>query len=416
MKLFFAKMNCMLLIFVIFFSSVSTNANENNISNNNDIEDLVYSDADNELNKFYEKEGQKNKDLDNFISDSDKGQINLIETNQSISKPSKKPAKAKKPVTKAAKGKIIKKKVSKPKKAYPPAKLISQYNPYYPKKKSVIIENTKSSYCKYKNGFLHLVKNSSKLGAIPLTIRTIPVYVTLTMTELKLQMGLPLKTLFNTVKVGNILKVTKKFKNAFCFEIIEDEVIEKSLAKSPITLCAGNFNIMMDWVKALQEFKDCMYNIDSRNTGSRTLVDFHRINKLIKVVKPSTTKKPKAFNPLYYEQGASVSRINRGTSKDEYVMKRQLEKIVGLLEKGQINKQTVNRKMKTQLKNAEKIEYDIRKKQDMINKIIRQREMKEKEKEEKIKTQVQKKREVQLLKAVKSRILQYKVCFYFLIK
>ena len=51
------------------------------------------------------------------------------------------------------------------KKTYPQAKLFSQYNPYYPKKKSIIEENTSASYCKFKRGFLHLVKNSSKLGA-----------------------------------------------------------------------------------------------------------------------------------------------------------------------------------------------------------------------------------------------------------
>jgi len=405
---------------MILVSCVYTNKNNNsnknkneNISNNeNDIEELMFTDssterADTELNKFFEKEKEKNSynEIENYM-DKDKKpdteDINMLETVKGKKKAAKKKSKSSK--------KGANKTKSKPKKTYPPAKLISQFNPYYPKKKALIDSNTSASYCKFKKGFLHLVKNSNKLGATPLTIRTVPVYVSLTMYTFNIQMGLAFKTLFNTVKVKNILKITKKFKNANCFEIVEDNVVEKTLAKSPITLCAGNTKIMMQWVKALQEFKDCLYNVSSKNTGSRTLMDFNRINTLIKVAHVTPKAKiPKAFNPLVYENGPSVNKKTKKAAKDEYVMKRQLAKIVGLLERGRINKQKLTRKMNTKLKNAKKIEYDIRTKQDMINKIINKRERREKEKEYKIRAQVHKKREIQLLKAVKSRIKQYKV-------
>jgi len=79
---------------------------------------------------------------------------------------------------------------------------------------------------------LYLVKNPNKLGQIPLTIKTIPVYINLTINSLSIQMGPSLKTVFNNIKVKNILRVTKKFKNAFCFEIVEDKIIEKTFAKN----------------------------------------------------------------------------------------------------------------------------------------------------------------------------------------
>jgi len=158
----------------------------------------------------------------------------------------------------------------------------------------------------------------------------------------------------------------------------------------------------MDWVKALQEFKDCLYN--NKYDGSRTLLDFNRINTLIKAPKAKAIVK-KAFNPLYY-QNTPVTK--KKTPKTEYVMKRQLAKIVGLMEKGQMNKQRLTRKMNTKLKSAKKIEYDIRSKQNMITKIMDKRQSKEKNIVNKIRVKVHKKREMQLLKAVKSRIKQYK--------
>jgi len=206
--------------------------------------------------------------------------------------------------------------------------------------------------------------------------------------------------MFSHVKTKNILKVTKKFKNANCFEVVEDEISEKSLAQTPVVLCAADYKNMMLWVKALQEFKDCLYN--DRNHGDRTLMDFNRINTLIKAPK---AKAKKAFNPLYYQNSPPVKKKK---SKVEYVMQRQLAKIVGLMEKGYINKQKLTRKMNTKLKSAKKIEYDIRSKQNLISKILDRRHHKENQMVQKIRSKVHKKREMQLLKAVKSRIKQYK--------
>merc|ERR1712166_1477660 len=104
----------------------------------------------------------------------------------------------------------------------------------------------------------------------------------------------------------------------------------------------------MDWVKALQEFKDCLYN--NKYDGSRTLLDFNRINTLIKAPKAKVAAK-KVFNPLYYQN--SPIKKKKVVKKVEYVM----------------NKQRLTRKMNTKLKSAKKIEYDIRSKQNMITKI-----------------------------------------------
>merc|ERR1712032_1309371 len=230
-------------------------------------------------------------------------------------------------------------------------------------------------------------------------IKTIPVYISLTMNYLKVQMGLNLKTVFDTIHVKNILRIQKKFKNAYCFEIVEDKVIEKTLTKSPVVLCASTSKSLMNWVKILQEFKDCLYNM-RHSYGERTLMDFHRVNRLIK---PPIAKKKKEFDPYYYQNSPAVKK-----KKPEYVMKKQLAKIVGLLEKGKINNGNKKRKMKDKLKKAKRIEYDIRIKKDAINKIMDRRSTRERDNADKYRNHIQKKREVQLLRAVKSRINQYK--------
>ena len=84
------KLNCLLLVLVIFVSCVYANENKN--SNNNDIEDLMYADSstdrtDSELNKFYEIEKDKYKDIDDFMGKADGKKsttedVNMIETSE----------------------------------------------------------------------------------------------------------------------------------------------------------------------------------------------------------------------------------------------------------------------------------------------------------------------------------------------
>jgi hypothetical protein len=430
----------------------NTNHNNNKNGNENDIEDLLNADnnslkEEQDYDKFFNNQMNKNqKNHKNFNQDkiAPNSNINMLETSshKKKNKNSSKPNRNKKS-----------------KRTIPNAKLFSQFNPYYPNKKSIIDENTSASYCQHKRGFLHLVKNSSKLGISPLSIRTIPVYVVLRDDMLNIQMGLSYRTLFSSVKVENILKITKRFKNANCFEIIEDAVEEQTLTKSPITLCSGNANIMMEWVGALQEFKDCLYNVSSKNQGKgdKTLLDFNRINTLIKSEHHGNSNRGKGiigngFDHLFYDSGNTVhfpggnssssstsmssstrtilnsayidgpngsgsvynshfdtNGIHDKRKQDDYVMREELNGIVGLLEEGSINNKKMKRNMDSKLKNAEKIERDIRDKHHMIDQILENRERLNKERESKILSEVHKKREIQLLRAVKSRILQYKV-------
>jgi hypothetical protein len=414
------KLNSLLIIIMLLFSAIYAFSSE---EQNKEMEQLMkkansddFSDQS-ELNRFYMKEKNKHKEIENLNygnkinsesnSDSDTGNtdIQLLETNSEIKTNSHNTKKNKQKSKNQPKSKNNNRKN---KKNFPTAKLINQFNPWFPKKKWIITSNTGEKYCKYKNGFLHLAKNANKLGETPLSIKTVPVFVSLNMISLNVQMGVSLRTLFSRIKVENILKITKKFKNANCFEVIEDNIIEESFAKTPIVLCASNSKSLADWVKALQQFKDCIYNIDSGKDGnkSETLIDFNRVNKLLKTPK-GKIKVGGVDDALFYDKSVVTPRRDGGIV--ETVMKTELGKIVGLLEEGKINEQQKRRTMDEKLNKASKIETDIRRKKAMIDKIMDTRLAREKDNEDKLKADEGKKRELQLLKAVRARIAEYKV-------
>jgi hypothetical protein len=407
-----SKISSFLIIIMISFSLIYSLSSEEQTqtemqklmkqANSNDF------DNDSDLDKFYLNENNKFKNNDKISLegirknknkqeiDTGNNEIQLLEMKSNIKANSKNTNRHKK--TKDQKN------TKKENKNYPTAKLINQYNPWLPKKREIINANTEEKYCTYKHGFLYLVKDPKKLGDAPLSIHTVPVFVSLTMESLNVQMGVELKTLFALVKTVNILKITKKFKNANCFEILEDDIVEESLSKNPIVLCASNSKSLANWVRALQQFKDCIYNTDSKMTETETLIDFNRVNQLLKTPKGKVTKFDEG---LFYDKAPLP--IVRKETRIETVMKTELEKIVGLLERGRINEMNKKRTMDAKLKGAENIEKDIRNKKAMIDKILDTRANKDKENDEKLKADEEKKRELQLLKAVRARISQYKV-------
>lgn len=415
------KYNSMLILLMLLFSSIYANSSSFE-EQSDEMEQLMkranMGDNDNgsELESLYSNENSNENAYGNFnnIENSDSqsnsnsrnSEIELLETSSQIRANSrnspKKVIKKTKPQTKNKTNKNLKnlkkppqkKKPKKPK--YPAPKYINSFNPWFPKKKTELKDNTEEKYCKFKRGFLYLVKNPNKLGPLPLTIHTIPIFVNLSMQSLNLFMGVNENSLFTSVNLENILKISKKFKNANCFEVFKDQIIEKTFAKIPLVLCASNSKSLAQWVRAIQQHKDCIYNNSaSKIKETETLIDFNRVNKLLK----RPIKKDKK---LYYQPAPPLRRPISP-------MKNELSKIVGLLAEGQISQQQEKKKIEAKVKKASLIQADIKKKKMMIDTILDVRENKEKARDVKIKEKLGKKREIQLLRAVRSRIIEYKV-------
>ena len=81
-----------------------------------------------------------------------------------------------------------------------------------------------------------------------------------------------------------LITTSKKFSNSFCFEIVENEIFQKTLAKIPVTLCAKDYSTMVSWVSAIQQFKNCLNRISDKNSQqeNKTLIDFDDLNGYVK--------------------------------------------------------------------------------------------------------------------------------------
>jgi len=417
------KLNCLLIILVIIISLVYTTKHKNTVKslekNRNYSKEKATSKLD--FENFERAEVSKYDDIDNFLDNSNTKKLNdslddlntynsFVEKNSvEQKKPKEQENLAKKFYNKNKNLKISNgKNKNKVIKKIQTAKFNLEKNSHFPKTEAEIKENTKYSKCNLKSGFLYLVKNSDKLGKNPLFINAIPIYVEMNMNGISFQMGVMQKSSFNQVSLVNILKITQKFSNSFCFEIIENEVIQKSLAKIPVTLCAKDYQTMISWVSAIQQFKNCLNKFSDKysNQENKTLIDFEKINKLLKDSHSKDGKVPKEIKKMYYQKSSPYIK-SQARSETEQIISKQLKGIVNTLEEGSIMKNRMRRTMGSKLKKAENMAKDLRMKQVLINRILERRLYNEKEDE--IKNKEHKQREVQLLRAVQQRIRQYKV-------
>jgi len=426
------KLNCFLLIIVIFISLVNTTkhkisekASEQNKNHLKEKENKF------DLNEFYKLEETKYQDIDKYLDKDNTQKLtesldelnnynNFMEKNLTEQKPNieqdtltKKFYKKNKKNLKKLNSKSSITKITK--KPVPNATFNLEKNPHFPNSPAEIASNTKYSKCEFKSGFLYLVKNSEKLSKNPLRINAIPVYVEMNMKDISFQMGVMQKSAFNQVDLEKILRINKKFSNSFCFEIVENEIIQKTLAKIPVTLCAKDYSTMVSWVSAIQQFKNCLNRISDKNSQqeNKTLIDFENINKLLKDNHTYPGKIPQEIKKIYYQKSSPYIKSTK-KSESEMRITKQLKSIVETLEKGSLQKNKMRRRMNSKLKNAENMAKDLRMKQILINSILEKRINNEKEKEDQIKNNEHKQREVQLLRAVQQRIRQYKVINIYL--
>ncbi len=286
----------------------------------------------------------------------------------------------------------------------PPPKYVILKNPHIPKNIKKLKEGETNNKCHEKTGYIYLANNIFSPKNLPLQIKVVPIFVILTRSTISLMMGPEEKSMFNEIKLENIQKITQRYSNSFCFDIVENNVIEKTLAKGPISLCAKNKKNMEDWIIALQEFKECNINVVSMdNMQNKVLVDFEKVNELLKP--RSNIKNTNEFDPLYYDGGSSNNR----PKEDESEISKVLKNIVTTIEGANINERKISRTMSSKILKAEKFAFDVKRKTDLLDNMIQKRQMREKDKEAKLIQYENKARELRLLKAVLGRIKQYKV-------
>jgi len=273
----------------------------------------------------------------------------------------------------------------------------------YIKNKHIDLKKNYESYkkCKKRTGLIYLLRNPEKL---PLELNLQPIFGRIDLETFNFYLNDMAKTKFYGVNLIDILKISQNPKLIVhnCFNIILNSVDAGKLLKGPLTLCFKKKTIMDLWMKTISEFKECQIDSSNKTKANGVLVDFGKVNKLIKDPK----KKPE--NKLYYDNTNKVVRRKSANAHKEAQVKKLMKKIVSSITTGSIATNQIKRKMKNELKKTRKAAKQMQKKQRLIKKIVKKRIKMENKKKNKLINAEAKNKEIRLLKAVKSRIVQLK--------
>jgi hypothetical protein len=345
--------------------------------------------TDNNPHVFIEKNNPKKVDKDiKKIENKSKGTSPIKEENKSKGtspiKPVKKENKSQKSTS------IIKvNKLRNPK--------ITQFEP----------KHIKEEKCSIKTGYLYIKQDSSN---IPITLDLMPVYISLSLTSFNLFLSTDAKSLFNSLKLKDILRISQQsiLKDQHCFDLIVVDNTVKQLYKGDVTLCADDDQTMKGFINAIQTFKECQIDVRNVNKNNEILVDFNKVNELLKskTVTPSlATKTVEAMKPLFYDNTLKTVQKSPTTIKEDVLITKTVKNIVEKIRTGNIQRNQLQRKMKNKLKEAKKFAEEIHHKQELIKQMVEKRMEQEKQKESNLIKIEQKSKELELLKAVQHKIV-----------
>ena len=269
--------------------------------------------------------------------------------------------------------------------------------------------------CNKKSGYLNLVKDMSKL---PMELGVTPIFASLSLSSFNLFLSAgDDKTLFNTVKLKNILWISQQrmLTGLNCFELVHGDVMRDSaeFQKQSITLCAKDNFEMQQWIDAVGAFKECQVNVHNIDHNRVVIADFQKVNELLKESQGkgfgigSGNSGPNAYSSLYYDNNPTIQKNTQKVQKDTAI-KSEISKIVNFIKEGNIQQNKVARKMQNQLKEAKKFSEEVHQKQEIIRKILEKRVEKEKIRKQNMMKMEEKHKELELLKAVENRIMQMK--------
>jgi len=258
--------------------------------------------------------------------------------------------------------------------------------------------------CNKRTGLVYLLKNSEKL---PHELDLLPVYGNLNLDKFKFSLNEQEKSVFFSINLIDILRISQKeiLKNQNCFNILLNHVDSQTLLKGPITLCFKSNYTMDSWMKTILEFKQCLYDISNGPKENKVLVDFGKVNKLLKDKNDAANVNGK---DLYYDNTNKAIVKNDATSQKENQIKNIMHKIVQTITTGNIQTNLIKRKMANRLKRTKKAAEELQKKEELVRDIVNKRLEKEQEKKNEMVNVEHKNKEIQLLKAVKDRIVELK--------
>jgi hypothetical protein len=261
------------------------------------------------------------------------------------------------------------------------------------------------SKCQEKKGFLEIIQNENSLSK---KINLVMTRVVLNPESLRLYTTMDENSLFTTIKLESILKISQeeKFIESGCFDIILNKAfaVEKYLQKRRITICTPDKVKMGEWVHAIFEFKECGTEFPSPK-GAKIVLDFNEVNKIKK-------EDNKDMWNLWYDNSRKAY-VNKALANKENVIAHTVKKLITNIEMKNYAQAKVERELEGKLKEAQEFSREMDKKHELIERIIKKKLERQNalQVENVQKTAVGK--EVQLISAMAAKLSDMKVTIYF---
>jgi hypothetical protein len=260
------------------------------------------------------------------------------------------------------------------------------------------------SKCVRKSGYLtYIQKRPTKKNR---EITVVPIFVSLNKHTLSLFKSFKPTSLFQVVNLDLIQRVTLGYKNTLCFDIIINNYHKKQFTSGPLTLCAKDIKEMKNWINAILEFKECKIKVKNNDHNGKILVDFNKMNKLI--------KRKGAFNmfdlaSIQYDANDKAFKMTKAQMAQKIMMKRKMLKILEMIKESKIAKNQMKRKYRGKMKSARGLQMKIFTNEEVMKNLQVKKNIVAAENEFALKKKLHKKKELMILERIQKKILRLKV-------
>ncbi len=265
-------------------------------------------------------------------------------------------------------------------------------------------ESIANQKCQFRKGFLEIIDTETEKK-----IRTMKVRVMLTKNNLKMFTTMDENSLFSTIQLDNILKISQdvKFIKTNCFDLVTNlaHSQDKVLHKSRLTLCAESETDMDQWMHTILELKECKVN--EKNKDSKVVIDFNEINK-IKRQQESSINGGEEDLGLWYDN-SSRTYTNTALSVKDRIIHQTVKNLIQNIRAHEVQENKVKRTLNDQLKDARHFTNEIERKNELVKEMIDKKIDKQMQVNLKNVNVKAADKEVQLIKAMAEKIKDMKV-------
>ena len=284
--------------------------------------------------------------------------------------------------------------------------------------------------CDTKTGVINqIVKKDSKKRELTLQ----PVYYQLNAQSFNLYDTMGNKAqLISVLNIDKVVRLLEIYPGTHCITFVVRMENKKEI--EALTVCADNVKEMNNFSQSITEFKECDIHVMSSEVNEQVLMDFSRVNQLLKPIEktvPPTLKKIIAAIPgakasprlpkvagqeqkdlldgMYYDNSQKTIRKKPQAVLRTQQMKKHVKSIITEIQMGNLAQKKLQREYQGKIAQAEKVAKEVEHQKEIVREILQKRSEKEQERKVVMQQKKDRNKEMQLMKAVKMQIHKIKV-------